>query len=147
MLLEFKKGSSTAHTCKSICAVYGKGAVSERTCQKWFKRCRDGNFSLSDEPRLGQPSNVNENWILEEVLKNPRRSVVELEEALGMPKSTVYIHLKKIGMVSQYDAWVPHILSDKHLKNRVSACVSLLGLLKDDPFFQKVMRNGSFTTM
>ena len=68
-LFEFKKGSSAAHTCKSICAVYCKLAVSERTCQKWFKRCRDGNFSLSDELRSGRPSNVNEDCILQEVRK------------------------------------------------------------------------------
>jgi len=79
MLFELKKESNATHTCKSICAVYGKSAVSERTCQKWFKRCRDGNFSLSGEPRSGRLSNVNEDCILEEVQKNPRRSVVELE--------------------------------------------------------------------
>ena len=33
MLFEFKKRSSVAHICKSICAVYGKGAVSERICR------------------------------------------------------------------------------------------------------------------
>ena len=94
---------------------------------KWFKRCRDGNFSLSDELRSGRPSNVNEDCILEEVRKNPRQSVVELGEALGIPKSTAYDHLKNISMVSQYDVWIPHILSGKHLKNIVSACVYLLG--------------------
>ena len=46
MLFEFKKRSSAAHTCKSICAIYGKGAVSERTCKKWFKRCRDAEKSV-----------------------------------------------------------------------------------------------------
>ena len=60
ILFKFKKGSSAAHTFKSNYAVYGNGAVSKTTCQKWFKRCRDGNFSLFDEPSLGQPSKVNE---------------------------------------------------------------------------------------
>ena len=68
-VVQIQKGSSAAHTCKSICAVYGKGAVSEHTCQKWFKRCRDDNFSFSDEPSSGRPSNVNEDCILE-VLSN-----------------------------------------------------------------------------
>jgi len=29
-------------------------------------------------------------------------------------------HLKTIGMGIRYDVWVPHILSDKHLKNSFS---------------------------
>ena len=30
----FKKGKNATETHKKICAVYGEGAVSDRTCQK-----------------------------------------------------------------------------------------------------------------
>ena len=38
MLYYFKKGKNTIETQKKICAVYGEGAVTDRTCQKWFAK-------------------------------------------------------------------------------------------------------------
>ena len=35
MLYYFKKGKNATET-KRICAVYGEGAVTDRTCEKWF---------------------------------------------------------------------------------------------------------------
>ena len=36
MLYYFKKGKNATETQKKICAVYGEGAVTDQTCQKWF---------------------------------------------------------------------------------------------------------------
>ena len=38
MLYSFKKGKNTTEMQKKICAVYGEGAVTDRTCQKWFAK-------------------------------------------------------------------------------------------------------------
>ena len=38
MLYYFKKGKNTTEMQKKICAVYRVGAVSDRTCQKWFAK-------------------------------------------------------------------------------------------------------------
>ena len=35
---------------KKICAVYGEGAVTDGTCQKWFVKFHAGDFSLDDAP-------------------------------------------------------------------------------------------------
>ena len=35
MLYHFKKGKNTTERQKN-CAVYGEGAVTDQTCQKWF---------------------------------------------------------------------------------------------------------------
>ena len=45
MLYYFKKGKNTTETQKKICAVYGEGAVTDRTCQKWFAKFHAGDFS------------------------------------------------------------------------------------------------------
>ena len=42
------------HT-KKICAVYGEGAVTNRTCQKWFVKFHAGDFLLDDAPQLDRP--------------------------------------------------------------------------------------------
>ena len=36
MLYYFMKGKNTTVMQKKICAVYGEGAVTNQTCQKWF---------------------------------------------------------------------------------------------------------------
>ena len=38
MLYYFKKGKNATETQKKICAVYREGAVTDRTCQKWFAK-------------------------------------------------------------------------------------------------------------
>ena len=36
MIYYFKKGKNATEMQKNICAVYGEGAVTDQTCQKWF---------------------------------------------------------------------------------------------------------------
>ena len=43
--------------------MYGEGAVTDRTCQKWFAKFRAGDFSLDDAPQLGRPVEVDSKQI------------------------------------------------------------------------------------
>ena len=52
MLYYFKKGKNATETQKSICAVYGEGAVTNQMCQKWFVKFCAGGFSLGHVPQL-----------------------------------------------------------------------------------------------
>ena len=38
MVYYFKKGKNATEMQKIIYAVYGEGAVTDRTCQKWFAK-------------------------------------------------------------------------------------------------------------
>ena len=58
MLYYFKKGKNTTHTQKKICAMYGKDAVTDRTCQKWFMKFCAGDFLLDNAPCSGRPVEV-----------------------------------------------------------------------------------------
>ena len=58
MLYYFKKGKNTTEMQKKICAVYGEGAVTDRTCQKWFLKFRAGDFSLDNAPQSGRTVEV-----------------------------------------------------------------------------------------
>ena len=48
---------------KKICAVYGEGALTDRTCQKCFVKLCAGDFSLDDAARPGRPDEVDSNQI------------------------------------------------------------------------------------
>ena len=51
MLSYFKNTKNTTEMHKKICAVYGEGAMADRTCQKWFAKFCAGDFSLDNAPR------------------------------------------------------------------------------------------------
>ena len=46
---------------KKTCAVYGEGAVTDRTCQKRFAKFHAGDFSLDDAPWLDRPVEIDSN--------------------------------------------------------------------------------------
>ena len=75
MLYYFKKGKNATKIQKKICAVYGEGAVTDRTCQKWFVKFRARDFSLHDAPWSGRPVEVDSDQIktlIENNLRLPR---------------------------------------------------------------------------
>ena len=43
--------------------MYGKGVVTNQTCQRWFEKFHAGDFSLDDAPRSGRPVEVDSNQI------------------------------------------------------------------------------------
>ena len=43
----FKKGKSATEMQKKICIVYGEGAVTDWTCEKWFAKFLDTTDSLA----------------------------------------------------------------------------------------------------
>ena len=61
--LFFKKGKNSTETQEGICAVFGEGAVTDRTCQKWFVQFHAGDFSLDDVPSSGRPVEVDSDQI------------------------------------------------------------------------------------
>ena len=43
--------------------MYGEGAVTDQTCQKWFVKFRAGDFSLDEAPRSARPVGVDSDQI------------------------------------------------------------------------------------
>jgi len=139
MLFFFKKGCNAIQAKTEICAVYGDSAVSLVTVRKWFKRFKSGDFDLEDRERSGAPVRTHTDRIKAYVEENPRSAVRDVAEALEIPPTTVFRHLKKIGFVNRYDVWVPHDLTDQHKQNRMSICDSLLVRNSNDPFLKRLV--------
>ena len=126
MLYYFEKGKNATETQKKICAVYGEGAVTDQTCQKWFAMLCAGDFSLDDAPQLGRPVEVDSDQIKTLIENNQRYTTQETANILKISKSSVENHLHQLGYVHCFDVWVPHKLSEKNLFDCISACDSLL---------------------
>ena len=63
MLYYFKKGKNTTEIKKKIFVVYGQGAVTDQTCQKFIVKFCAGDFSLDDAPWSGRPMEVDNDQI------------------------------------------------------------------------------------
>ena len=100
-------------TQKKICAVYGAGAVTDQTCQKWFAKFRAGDFSLDVAPQSGRPVEVHSDQIETLIENDQRYTTREIANLLKISKSSVENHLYQLGYVNRFDVWVPHKLNEE----------------------------------
>lgn len=135
----FKKGKTAAETHRKLIRVYGKDAITERTCQNWFINFRSGNFLMEDRPRSGRPVLLNEDK-LKEIIENDRHITVrEIAMKLNLSKTTIADHIKKMGYSKKLDVWVPHMLSEFQLIQRMNICDMLLKRNQSNPFLKNLI--------
>ena len=126
LLFAFNQRSKVSKAAQDICAVYGEGAISERTAQKWFSRFAVGNFELSDYPRSGRPVQLEEKQLNDLIHEDPRQTTREPAQKMGCSHDTIARHLHSLGKVQKLGAWVPHVLDENHKLQRASISASLL---------------------
>ena len=136
MLYYFKKSRNATETQKKICAVYGEGAVTDQTCQKWFAKLRAGDFSLDDAPRLGRPVEVDTDQIETLIENSQHYTMPEIANILKISTSSIENHLQQLGYVNSFDVWVPHKLSEKNVIDHISTCDSPLKRNENVPFLK-----------
>ena len=106
--------------------MYGEGAVTAGTCQKWFAKFCAGDFSLDDAPRLRTPVEVDSDQIETLIENNQHYAMRVIADILEISKSSIENHLHQLDYVHRIDVWVPCKLSKKNLLDHISACDSLL---------------------
>jgi len=47
--------------------------------------------------------------------------------------------LKRLGLISKLDIWVPHVLSERNLCRRIDVCDLLLKRQENDPFLKRII--------
>ncbi|GFU88594.1 histone-lysine N-methyltransferase SETMAR [Trichonephila clavipes] len=131
-------GSTECRTRKKLTDVYGEGVLTVRQCQNWFAKFRSGNFDVEDAPGSGWPVEADKDAIKALVDAN-RRITREVGLMLNLSNSTVYDHLKGLGLSSKLDVWVPHVLTEKNLCHRIDVCDSLLKRHENYPFLKRII--------
>lgn len=138
-LYEHKLGHNAAEATRNINTAFGEATVSERTAQRWFEKFRSGDMSLESEPS-GRPVPAIDNDELRTLVEsNPRQSVRDIAQNLGVHYSTVSRHLQAIGKVKKLDKWVPHDLTEQNMATRLEVCSSLLIRNKTVPFLSRIV--------
>ena len=118
--------------------MFGEGTVSDRTCRRWYEKFETDDFDLSDKPRSGRPSLIDNDVVKAMLEQDPFLTTSEIAERLNSAQQTISDHIRKIGLVWKYSRWVPHELSQKNLNDRVVICTSLLAP-KIEPFLNRMI--------
>ena len=79
---------------KKNCALYGEGAGTDRTCQKWFVKFRAGDFSLDDAPWSGRPVEVDRDQIKTLIEDKQRSAMWQVANILRISKSKLLVEMK-----------------------------------------------------
>ena len=102
-LYYFKNGKNATEMQKKICVVYGEGAVTDRTCQRWSAKYRAIDFSLDDAPQSGRPVEVDSDQIETLIENNQRYTTQERADILKISKLSAENHLYQLGYVHHFD--------------------------------------------
>ncbi|GFX81051.1 histone-lysine N-methyltransferase SETMAR [Trichonephila clavipes] len=105
-------------------------------CQNWFAKFRSGNFDVEDAPRSGRPVEADKDAIKALVDANRRITTREIRLRLNLSNSTVYDHLKGLGLSSKLDVWVSHVLTGRNLCRRIDVCDSRH---ENEPFLKRII--------
>lgn len=138
MLFEFHRNPIATVATNNICDIYGN-VLDVRTCQRWFDRIRNNDFNLEDRPRSGPPVLLDNDVLKSAVEEDPRQTIEELADRLGVGWSTIQEHLKQIGKVWRVGVWVPHELTIEQKANRVSICNSLRIRQQKESFLDRIV--------
>lgn len=139
LLFHFRLGSTTLLTLTNIQKVFGEESIVLRTVQKWFKRFKNGDFSLEDEPKSGRVPEVDLDSLKARIEEEPTSTTRSLALEFGFSNSTIHHSLKKIGMTSKLCRWVPHVLSQSNKTSRLSCCISLLNKFEENDFLRRIV--------
>ncbi|XP_029641251.1 histone-lysine N-methyltransferase SETMAR-like [Octopus sinensis] len=139
MLFYFRKGKKATETCRKLCNVYGKNAVSERVCQKWFARFRSENFSVRDAPHSGRRKEIDIDQLRAVAKQDCSLRTRQIADILNISKTSVENELHKLGYVSKLDVWVPHNFTEANLVQKVSICDTLLKKENNEPFLRRIV--------
>ena len=96
-----------------MCSLYGEGAVTFWTCQKWFAKFPVADFSLDNDPQSGRPVEIDSNQIETLIENNQCYTMKQIIELPKISKPSIENHLYWLGYVNHFDVCVAHKLLNK----------------------------------
>ncbi|GFS88382.1 histone-lysine N-methyltransferase SETMAR [Trichonephila clavipes] len=141
LLFYYRKGKNIVQARKKLTDVYGEGVLTVRQCQNWFAKFRSGNFKIENahDSRSGRSVEADKDAIKALVDANRQITSREIVLRLNLSNSTVYDHLKVLGLTLQLDTWVSHVLTERNLCRRIDVCDSLLKRHEKDPVLKRTI--------
>ena len=138
-LFMFDQGKSTKEATRVISELYPEDAMTERTCERWFAKFREGDLSLQDLPRSGRPQILDHQSLKAAVDADSGVTSRELAIEFGCCQRTIINSLQDIGKVCKRGRWIPFKLTENHKIQRMVTCQSMLSMAKKSNFFDSIL--------
>ena len=113
--------------------------MKEDTARWWFRRFKQGDTSLEDQPRSGRAFVVNKEELRVVVEQQPSSSTRRLSGDLGPSRRTIARHLHNLGFVCRNPLRVPHDLTENQAQRRLDLCQELLTNPRDKRFWRRIV--------
>ena len=132
-----KKSAAEAH--RLLLEAYGEAALSERSCQEWFQKFKNGEFDVKDKERSGRPK-VYEDMELEVLLEeDSSQTQKELALTLQVTQQAISHRLKSLGIIQKQGNWVPYELNPRDVERRLCMSEMLLARNKKKSFLHRIV--------
>ena len=82
--------------------VYADTAPTNKSCRKWSRRFKDGDFTVEDKPRSGQPKKFEDKELEALLEKDQSQTQEELAKSLGVTQQAVSV-LRAMGMIQKQE--------------------------------------------
>ena len=94
---EYQLCHNASEATRNICNAEGADFINDSTARRWFKKIREGDFSIVDQPRTGRPVCIDSNVLLTCIKEDPTKSSRALAEVLNCSQKSVINHLYSLG--------------------------------------------------
>ena len=90
---------------------------------------------LEDAPRPGRPFEADVDKMKSLIDASRRTTTPEIAERLNLSNAIFHKHMKRLGLISKLDIWVPHVLTERNLLRRINVCDTQ----RNDPFLNRII--------
>ena len=85
----WKKSVTEAH--RTLVKVYGDTAPTDKSYREWFRRFKDGDFSVEDKLRSGQSKKFEDKELEALLEEDQSQTQEELTESLGITQQAISV--------------------------------------------------------
>jgi histone-lysine N-methyltransferase SETMAR len=128
---DFKSNLTQQQCLERLHTAFGECAPSRTTIFHWYAEFKRGRGSLEDDPRPGRPLESvtveNVSRVRELVKQNRNISCRQLQQTLGIGSAAINLILhERLGLRKIASRWIPHLLTDGQMAQRVDFCRFML---------------------
>jgi len=80
-----------AEAHRMLVEVYDDTAPTDKSCREWLQRFKDGDFSVEDKPRSGQPKKFEDKELEALLEEDQSQTQEELTESLGITQQAISV--------------------------------------------------------
>jgi len=77
--------------------VYGDTAPTDKSCREWFRHFKDGDFSVEDKPRSGQPKKFEDKELEVLLEEDQSQTQEEFAESLEITQQATFCTIESYG--------------------------------------------------